>query len=165
MIFAWDVRSSVSFAECLLLAELSRGKRVLEIGSWLGRSTIAIASEAESVTAVDWHQGDPDSGFEETLPGLRANLDRYGITNVEVIVARIEDAAHELDPASYDGVFIDAAHDVDSVRGHWWIAQKRCRPGGWVAFHDYGLFGVTEVVDELELIYAAADSLAVVRVP
>src|ERR1700730_14525863 len=40
------------------LAELSRGKRVLELGTYLGRSAICIAQTAVNLLTIDWHQGD-----------------------------------------------------------------------------------------------------------
>lgn len=158
MIFAWDVPSSVTFPECALLAALADGKDVLEVGCWLGRSTIALASTARHVTAVDWHHGDFYAGEQETEADFRANLERYGIKNVTVVVSRIEDAMQE--PQSFDGVFIDAAHDDDSVRRHWMIASQAVKPGGWVAFHDYGRFGVTPVLHDVGQDWEWVESLA-----
>lgn len=145
MIFAWDIGSSVTFQECTLLAELAKGKEVLEIGSWLGRSTIALASTARHVTAVDWHHGDFYAGERDTEEEFRANLRRYQIENVTVIPRRIEDVR---DLGLYQGIFVDAAHDADSVRRHWQIAVGCARSDAWIAFHDYGRFDVTAVLDE-----------------
>ncbi len=158
MIFAWDVGSSVTWAEAALLSALARNLNVLEIGSWLGRSTIALASTAKHVTSVDWHQGDFHAGEGDTEAGFRANLERYGIDNVEVVVKRIEDV--DWDPGQpFDGVFIDAAHDAESVARHWQIALEHARQGGWVAFHDYGRFDVTDFVDSLERQWEGVESV------
>ncbi len=154
--FAWDVGSSVTYPEAALLGALARNQNVLEIGSWLGRSTIALASTAKHVTAVDWHQGDFHAGEGDTEAGFRANLERYGIQNVTVVVARIEDAKIK---GPFDGVFVDAAHDAESVARDWQIAVRVCREGGWVAFHDYGRFDVTDFVDSLERQWEGVESV------
>lgn len=145
MIFAWDIPSAVTEAECERLAELASGRRVLEIGSFLGRSTIALASTAEQVVSVDWHQGDEDAGWQDTLRVFQYNLARYHATNVKVVVARIEDADLE---GGFDLVFVDAAHDDDSVAIHWQIACSLVKDDGVVAFHDYGRFNVQAILDE-----------------
>lgn len=162
MIFAWDVPSSVTYPECAFLADLARGLDVLEIGSWLGRSTIALASTARLVAAVDWHHGDFYAGEMDTEEGFRANLARYGINNVSVLVCRVEDVTFE---TVYDGVFVDAAHDAESVTRHWEIALSITRPGGWIAFHDYGRFDVTAVLDSLELGWETHESVAYTVIP
>jgi len=40
--FAPDIPSSLTEAECRLLAELAREGEALEVGSWFGRSTITL---------------------------------------------------------------------------------------------------------------------------
>jgi predicted O-methyltransferase YrrM len=148
MIFAWDVGSSVTPDECALLAWLAKDRDVLEVGSWLGRSTIALASTARHVTAIDWHHGDFYAGEMDTEAEFRQNLARYEVADrVQVVVARVEEVP--IQNGIFGGVFIDAAHDADSVRAHWQIAVDAANESGWIAFHDYGRFDVTEVLDEL----------------
>jgi predicted O-methyltransferase YrrM len=163
MIYAWDVPSSVTYTECAALAAVAEGsEHVLEVGSWFGRSTILLSSVCGHVTAVDWHHGDFHAGELDTEEGFRANLARYGVENVTVVVAKVEDVADELG-GPFDGVFVDAAHDAEAVGRHWFIASRVVKPGGWVAFHDYGRFGVTEVLDGLERGWDVTESLAVTR--
>jgi len=164
MIFAAEIPSSVEKAECEKLAELAQGQKVLEVGSQWGRSTICLASVAEKVWAVDWHQGDFHAGAKPTLGVYHYNLDRYGIANVITIVGKFEEVVHEL-PIDFDGAFIDAAHDEDSVIRHYAIAHDLVKPGGWIAFHDYGRFGVTSglaAVTNVENV-EVTESLAVFR--
>lgn len=163
MVFAGDVSSSVTYGECAALARIAQDQTVLEVGSWLGRSTIALASTAKHVTAVDWHHGDFYAGEEDTYERFRQNLDLYGVSNVEVVVAKIEDIAEQL-PGGFDGVFVDAAHDAESVAAHWLVAREKVRPGGWIAFHDYGRFGVTEVLDGVGAQWEFVESLAITRI-
>lgn len=160
--FAWEIGSSVTYEEAKRLSELASGRKVLEIGSWLGRSAVAMASTAELVLSVDWHKGDYYSGSIPTLEGLRSNLERHGATNVEVIVARIEDIWQDL-PRGFGLIFIDADHSAESAQSHWEIALQLIAPDGIIVFHDYGRFGVTEVVDGLGKEFAVTESLAVIE--
>ena len=162
MIFPWRVSSSVTYAECEKLAELAAGAKVLEIGSWMGRSTIALASTAKSVVTVDWHEGDFYAGHEDTLPVLRENLRKYGCSNVQIVVGRIEDVATKLD-TDFDFVFVDADHSEESAMRHYTIALFHIRDGGVICFHDYGRFGVTPVVDSLPYDLEVVESLAILR--
>ena len=165
--FAPDVASSLTEAECRRLAELARGKTVLEVGSWFGRSTIALASTATSVHAVDPHEGDADVGPLETLAPFVRNLKRYGARErVVVHVGRFEEVALLLAPRSFDLVFIDGFHRLEAVRRDTELALNILRDGGTLAFHDYGRpqFGVTEIVQSLEPRPDVTDSVAVVEV-
>jgi predicted O-methyltransferase YrrM len=72
-------------------------------------------------------------------------------------------------PPVYDLVFVDGSHDRESVSRDAALARGVLKPGGLLAFHDYGNrdFGVTEAVDELlrggaELLNVAG-TVAVVR--
>jgi SAM-dependent methyltransferase len=165
--FAPDIASSLTEAECGLLAELAAGGRVLEVGSWLGRSTIALASAAETVHAVDWHRGDAHTGPLGTLTPFLRNLVRYGARDrVVVHVARVEDVAPVLAPRSFDLAFIDGLHTEDAVRRDAALLVDKVRDGGLLAFHDYGRpeYGVTGVVDRLGTPARVVDTVAVLEV-
>src|SRR4029077_11328726 len=68
-------------AEAAALAEIAAGKTVLEIGAWLGRSTVALARSARLVVSVDHHHGPPYDGNGSTLQRFLSNLERLGIKN------------------------------------------------------------------------------------
>jgi SAM-dependent methyltransferase len=167
--FPHDVPGWLLPAEGKKLAELSAGKRVLEIGSYCGRSTICIARAAESVTAVDYFDSRGATICRhDTRAMFDKNLERYGVAG-KVIVCH-PDA--EIPLPEYDLAFIDGAHDLESVRADIRKAQAVLKPGGLIAFHDYANnldFEVQEAVDEFlasgaELI-SVTDTLAVVRPP
>jgi len=173
---ALDVDSSVSQEECSHLALLAKGKTVLEVGSWLGRSTIAMASEAVRVHSVDWHKGDPHSGGQDTLVPFIRNLERHGVRDKVVIhAAKLEDVAPVFRAAAFDLVFLDAFHSRKAVEDDIAMIMPMLAPSGRLAFHDYGRamaiggipFGVTEAVDAFVKREGAAiaviQSLAVVE--
>jgi len=168
-LFAADVESAVTAAECRRLASLARGKIVLELGSWLGRSTIAIASTAATVHAVDWHRGDEHAGHGDTLQSFLLNLLRYGVRDKVVVhLGRFEDVGRVLRQQSFDVVVVDGLHTRRAVEADIALFLPILRPGGSFAFHDYCRFEVKEAVDEFALQVGGevdvTDTLAVVSV-
>jgi hypothetical protein len=158
-----DIPSAVTGEEAAKLASLASGGDVLELGAQYGFSTVVLAQAARKVTSVDWHQGDASiaaMGGEcaDTWEPYRANLARYGVAGkVDARRGRFGDVLPALAKAGalFDGVFLDAQHDSEAVAADLALALPLIRPGGWVAFHDYGRseqtghpgFGVTQVAD------------------
>jgi len=147
--FPDDVNGWLSEAEGAALAQLAAGKQALEIGSYCGLSTICMAQTAQEVVAVDPFDGRGTPLPRDTFAEFSANLKRYGVA-VRAHRGTINEVGPCLEP-SFDLVFIDGAHDVDSVRNDIGWARRLLRPEGLVAFHDYGRLGdegVTEAVEE-----------------
>ena len=152
------ISSAVTGPEAQALADLAAGKHVLEMGAWYGFSTIVLASVAERVTSVDWHYGDDHAGTVDTYEIFTFNLRRYCVEDkVQVVRERFEDALPKMaeEGRQFDGCFLDAHHSEESVTRDLYLALPLIRPGGFMAFHDYGRgphngfpgFGVTEVAD------------------
>src|SRR5262245_41847662 len=80
-------------AEALYPSALARDRLVLELGSYKGRSTAALAQTALQVVSVDWHRGDegtPGGGW--TLPEYCAALRALGLWGrVVPVIGRIEE--------------------------------------------------------------------------
>lgn len=158
-----DIPSAVTGEEAAKLASLASGGDVLELGAQYGFSTVILAQAARHVTSVDWHQGDASiaamgGGGADTWEPYLANLARYGVASkVDARRGRFAEVLPALQKqgALFDGVFLDAQHDSEAVAADLALALPLVRPGGWVAFHDYGRsdatghpgFGVTEVAD------------------
>jgi predicted O-methyltransferase YrrM len=157
MIFAGDIESTVSKEECAKLAELARGKLVLEVGSYLGRSTIAMASTAEVVHSVDWHIGDLHNQYRDSLKEFLKNLEEYKFRHkVRVHIGASEELAAVFASDFFEFIFLDSFHAEEAVKLDILNYYPKLRPGGFIAFHDYGMhppeakppFGVTQAVDE-----------------
>lgn len=160
------------------LADLATGRRVLEIGSYCGRSTICLAQTAEEVYSIDPHDGRGTPRPKGTYDELTGNLDRYGLRReVKAMVGTIDDMADLL--PDFGLIFIDGAHDYESVKNDIRHSLALLEPGGLIAFHDYRTTpgqhdggwdpGVTQAVDELiaqggELL-STHSTLAVVKPP
>lgn len=163
-----EISSSVTPAELAELCRLAAGGRILEVGSWHGRSTIELARVAREVHAVDWHRGDSHVGEGDSLPIFLENLTRYDAwASVVPHIAKFDRVAPVLAQRSFDGAFIDAFHTYDAVLADFRLALPLIRPGGWIAFHDYGLpqFGVTQAVDEIAEFFElrVVETLAVIE--
>ena len=165
---AWpyDVEGWLLPAEGKALAKLARNKRVLEIGSYAGLSTICLARTAKSLTAVDYFDGRCTPFPSDTREAFETNIVRYGVADKITIQSPDEPLTGE-----YDLAFIDGAHDADSVRADIRKVLDVLAPGGLIAFHDYSDRdpGVRDAVDELlgdggEII-SINETVAVVRPP
>jgi hypothetical protein len=166
--FPHDVEGWLRYDEGKELWRLATGKRVLEIGSYCGCSTICLAQTARSVVAVDPGDGRGTASPQPTASKLLANLTSYGVRDR----VQVNGSLDELNGETFDLVFVDGDHSEEAVRADVAAVSVRLRPGGLIAFHDYRSPldpGVTAAVDELienggELL-SLTDTLAVVRPP
>jgi hypothetical protein len=146
---------------------------IIELGSYYGRSTVAIAWTLRELAArrLDFFAVDPHAGYEyggrkETEAEMRANLARHEVTEY-VSVQRM--CSHEFTPQRPIALlFIDALHEYEDVRRDYQHFRDRLQDGGLVAFHDYDPCnpGVMRFVDELldagELDFEARDGMLIV---
>jgi SAM-dependent methyltransferase len=140
------------------------GAQFVEIGCWYGRSTAFLAVEVINsgkvifLDVVDTFQGTTEAfDDEENIPygAIRADFDR-NLWPAAVVLGRrwrvkqttSVRAANDYEDASVDFIFIDAAHDLTSVREDlraWWPKVKR---GGQLAGHDIGYGCVRQAVGD-----------------
>ena len=166
--FPHDTPGWLNPEEGKALAELARGNRVLEIGSYCGRSTVCMARTAEHVTACDYFDGRGTPKPQDTREIFDQIIARHGLTSK--VEACDPDAVYPL--PQYDFAFIDGAHDRESVAADIERCLQVLAPGGLIAFHDYKRQtepGVTLAVDAFVAdgaeIVSITDTLAVVRPP
>lgn len=166
--FPEDIPGWLTRAEGFELAKLAKGKTVLEIGSYMGRSTVCLARAAAAVTAVDYFDGRGTGRPTETLGTFLENLNRHNVTN-KVEVRHPDD---DLQPDYYDLAFIDGAHDHESVLADIDKCLVALKPDGLLVFHDFASGvdpGVTRAVNEFidggATLVAVHDSMAVVKPP
>lgn len=145
--------------EALLLSRLAAEKRpgrVVEIGSYQGRSAIALAKGLQEIApllAIDTFRGSPEhwpggeyfdpqtmdaEGAIDTLPLFRKHIRQFGVEH-RVEVWRddsLSAAGRMIDPVSL--LFIDADHAYPSVRRDLgaWLPHLVAR--GIVVLHDVG---------------------------
>jgi len=175
--FPTDVDGWLLAAEGRALADAVRDKRVLEIGTYCGLSTICMAQTAESVVSIDPHDGRYTPKPRDTYQECCNNLERYGVADKVILHRTIEksDVAYQ----EYDAIFIDGAHDLESVKSDIAASLDLLADDGILMFHDYrenpgdydGRWnpGVTGAVDEFirdgaEIVSRTA-SMVVIRPP
>jgi predicted O-methyltransferase YrrM len=141
------------------------GGRIVEIGSFRGRSTIVLASAAPTgatVIAIDPHAGN-DRGPQE-IDGYQeeaatdhdvfvANLARAGVTDRITHLRMFSDRALTEIPGSVDVLYVDGAHRYAPARADIRDWGARVSDGGTMLIHDsFSSLGVTlAIVRELFL--------------
>ncbi len=132
------------------------GGRIVEIGSFRGRSTIVLAMAAAlgvEVVAIDPHAGN-DRGPQE-IEGFvaeartdrdvfEANLARAGVAHRVRHVAAFSDAAHGAVDGPIEVLYIDGAHRYAPARADIREWGAKVAPGGTLLIHDsFSSIGVT----------------------
>ncbi len=130
---------------------------IVEIGSWKGRSTIALAlglaDRAGTVFAIDPHDTTAvdlvsEYGVADTFAEFEANLARAGVSSkVRTMRKTSTEAIDEL-PRSIDVLFVDGSHRYEDVRADLSRYLPRLAPRSVVAFNDPTLPGVYRALRE-----------------
>jgi hypothetical protein len=144
----------------------SASAAIVEIGSWQGRSTAALAlgsmaGSRQPVYAIDSFVGVPPldrptaggqrPGWKSSSPELlRANLDSVGVNGLVHIIAKASlDAVQEIPEC--DVLFLDSSHDYPGTKAELEAYAPKVRLGGYLACHDCADSdpGVVQAVDEV----------------
>lgn len=136
-------------------------KAIVEVGSYCGRSTVALGSVVQAldpegaVYAIDPHEG------EVGAVGLDARQTAPTFQRFRRTIARagLGDVVHPIRQRSYEVVWdapirlllVDGLHDYENVARDLRHFEAHLAPGGLVAFHDYADYypGVQRFVDEV----------------
>jgi hypothetical protein len=155
-----DVEGWLTDAQAARLAQaaaaVAPGGRIVEIGSYRGRSTIALARAARAgveVIAIDPHLGrdraprqtaeDPQAGAAD-LVAFRTNLRRAGVDGRVRHVQRTSEAALAEVDGPVDLLYVDGAHGFRFARLDLTAWGDRVRDGGTMLVHDsFSSVGVT----------------------
>jgi predicted O-methyltransferase YrrM len=154
-------------ADLQWLADRAHGRRtIVEIGSWQGRSTRAMADaqpEDGLLYAIDYWSVTPETAEEEAdyqqgerLEDVKAAF----LVNLEdlIVSGRVVPVDHDsqrgvppcLEGAAVDLLFIDGDHRYAAVRSDIQLFTPLVRRGGVICGHDYSVHhpGVQRAVDE-----------------
>jgi len=148
-----SVKSSMFEHDLRKLAELAEPcKRIIELGSYHGRSTRAMLDSSDAhIWCVDaWNL--PPGGRKVSDKDLQIFLDNIGGERHRVAVLRMltSDAVGLLPTGCFDLVFIDADHSYQAVKFDILHYAPLLREGGILCGHDYGKGreGTIRAVDE-----------------
>lgn len=127
-IFTWTSPSEL----CFLCEAASRAERILEIGSYHGKSALvmALANPQAHITAIDCCEN------SEVPKVFRDNL-REQIKAGKCKFVENTSAWLPLNPAKYNLVWIDAGHLESDVTGDIKHSLPQIAPGGLICGHDW----------------------------
>ena len=123
--------------------------RILEIGSWEGRSAVFFLNylRRSTILCIDTFAGTPEEGYvygllDEQLRGVEARFDRNlapFATRVEKIKSRSAPALERLraEGRRFDLAYIDGGHRYDDVMADSHGVWPLMEPGGIVIWDDY----------------------------
>jgi len=140
---------------------------IVEVGSLLGRTTIALASlRMHRVIAIDPHDGPWEIDFKlgsrdrriemgNTLERFKSNLKHYGVDdNVTIVQEYSDKAAKQWNKDDVIcAIFIDGCHEYEWVKHDFYAFRPFMHERCVIAFHDYNSQAFPEVcraVDEIE---------------
>ena len=135
-------------------------KTMVEIGSFIGESTIMFARHFKHVTAIDpflpnYDDGDPTSNFnfEDVFQEFK-NRTQEKKEKITIYKMTSNDACGLLQKEKFDFIYIDGLHTYEGVREDILNYLPLVKEGGIIGGHDYGtphphLTGVTKAVDEV----------------
>lgn len=142
-----------------LAKECSGRGVIVEIGSWKGKSTICLALGSKNGSNVIIHAIDPHTGSPEireqygdvwSFDEFKQNIQKAQVDDIIVpIVATSEEAAKQFG-APVELIFIDGAHEYDSVKLDYELWFHKLINGGIMVFHDSTCVpGPKQVVEEV----------------
>lgn len=126
-----------------LASAASKSKVIAELGSWKGRSTLAMAENTEGIVfAVDVWEDNP---LQPTGMGMRGGIfeefqrNTRGVTNICPVVLYTPVAAYAMTRAGvkFDLIFIDACHTFEAVSLDIMLWRPLLNPGGILCGHDF----------------------------
>ena len=135
--------------------------RIIEIGSWKGRSTKALAHPGAVVWAVDTWQGVPDDPTQHKLyrdtPGawdefrtnLAAEIDDGRVVPMKMDRLKALNILERRYGPTFGMIFIDADHRYEAVCEDIHAALPLIHRGGILCGHDYHWEGPRRAVQEL----------------
>ncbi|MDE1871760.1 MAG: class I SAM-dependent methyltransferase [Candidatus Micrarchaeota archaeon] len=123
-----------------LASVAKRSREICEVGSWLGRSSCAIAENtAGHLTCVDTWMGTEEQGTwgKDILADFLANM--TGLKNVTAVQLRSVEAAKQfaVEGRKFDMIFLDAKHDYESISEDIRAWSAILRDGGILLGHDF----------------------------
>jgi len=164
------IRGWLSEEEAVELGRLATGEKVLEVGSYCGRSTAIMAKVARHVIAIDDFRGlTSDDSPDDLREEFFRNLTAAGVqSKVTVLIGSLQEILPTQSLSSISMVFYDADHSFASTLcGLRSLIAAGLSPSARIVCHDYAEVdhGVIEAVDafarETGRTFRCVDSLAI----
>jgi predicted O-methyltransferase YrrM len=161
---ALAVEGQISADEVRLLFELARGvppgRVIVEIGTYRGRSAVALALGSLAGPQARVYAIDPHAPFVGVFGGhfgpedqaaLYRNLTRAGVGHVVAVLCATSQAMARGWPERNVGLlWVDGDHSEAGVRGDYQAWRPHLAPGAVLAFHDADAPGVAALLADLD---------------
>jgi predicted O-methyltransferase YrrM len=129
--------------------------RIIEIGSYIGESTMIFADRFKEVVSVDPYINDYDledaacsfAPFDKVYEQFVKNT--LSVPNIKSIRETSENAFSILKDQQWDMVYIDGLHTLEGVSYDIAHYKTIIKPGGFVCGHDYGWGNVRHAIGQL----------------
>ena len=129
--------------------------RIIEIGSYVGESTMIFADRFKEVVSVDPYINDYDledaaclfAPFDKVYEQFVRNT--LPIPNIKSIRETSKNAFSILKDQQWDMVYIDGLHTLEGVSYDIEHYKTIIKPGGFVCGHDYGWGNVRHAIGQL----------------
>lgn len=111
---------------------------VVEIGSFLGKSTVWLAQGTGIVYAIDPHNGNVSKSlqFQSTYQEFKKNLLKANVSSKVIIIRKMSKEAEKSWKQPIRMLFIDALHDEKSSTQDFKLFEKYVVKGGIIVMHD-----------------------------
>lgn len=131
-----DIEGWLTEDEGIGLQKYCKGKKVLELGSYLGRSTVCISeSNPLYLTSVDTFDGRATTDIKPTLDSFKRNIE--GIKNHEYFVMTTQEFFDTEVMLGFDTIFVDADHSYGGCKSDCLNALGGyLKKGGYLILHD-----------------------------
>ena len=129
--------------------------RIIEIGSYIGESTMIFADRFKEVVSVDPYMNEYDledaacsfAPFDKVYEQFVRNT--LSVPNIKSIRETSENAFSILKDQQWDMVYIDGLHTLEGVSYDIAHYKTIIKPGGFVCGHDYGWGNVRHAIGQL----------------
>lgn len=129
---AW--KGHKNFAQWLI--DHLQPKVTVELGVDFGYSTFAFAvNNPGTVYGIDLFQGDPQTGFRDTLASVQENIKKFQVSNIELIKGDFESVSKDW-TLPIDILHIDGLHTYEAVSKDFNNWNKFVKDSGLILFHD-----------------------------
>jgi predicted O-methyltransferase YrrM len=129
--------------------------RIIEIGSYIGESTMIFADRFKEVISVDPYINDYDladdachhAPFDKVYEQFIRNT--LSVPNIKSIKETSQNAFSILKDQQWDMVYIDGLHTFEGVSYDIEHYKTLIKPGGFICGHDYGWGNVRHAIGQL----------------
>jgi predicted O-methyltransferase YrrM len=120
-----------------LARECPKDRVCVEIGSYKGKSTVAMLQSEARVIAIDWFQGSPEHPEgTNTYRDFAKNTERYGEQLTTLAYKSTDDFPQFIVGNDVHLLFIDGEHSYGAVKKDYELYEPKVVEGGYIVFHD-----------------------------